>query len=57
MAEQFDEMLDAIAFVGDALAPFFLEDPKTGGAQASFSGFVRPCPSGNGRGLGGRRHR
>ena len=40
MAEQFDEMLDAIAFVGDTLAPFFLEDPKTGGAQASFSAFA-----------------
>ena len=40
MAEQIDEMLDAIAFVGDTLAPFFLEDPKTGGAQASFSVFA-----------------
>ena len=40
MAEQFDEMTDAIAFVGDTLAPFFLEDPKTGGAQASFSAFA-----------------
>ena len=39
-AEQFDEILDAIAFGGDTLAPFFLEDPKTGGAQASFSAFA-----------------
>ena len=40
MAEQIDEMLDAIAFVGDTLVPFFLEDSKTGGAQASFSAFA-----------------
>ena len=40
MAEQFDEMIDAIAFVGDTLSPFFLEDPKTGGVQASFSAFA-----------------
>ena len=40
MVEQFDEMIDAIAFVGDTLSPFFLEDPKTGGAQASFSAFA-----------------
>lgn len=30
------EELDAVAFVGSALAPFFLEDPRTGNAAASF---------------------
>lgn len=30
-------MIEAVAFTGDTLAPFFLEDPKTGGAQASFA--------------------
>ena len=29
-------VLDAVAFAGDALAPFFLQDPLTGGAGASF---------------------
>ena len=36
MAEKNDEMIEAIAFAGDVLSPFFLEDPKTGGAQESF---------------------
>ena len=37
MAENDDEMIEAIAFTGEVLSPFFLEDPKTGGAQASFA--------------------
>lgn len=36
MTENEELQLDAIAFVGETLAPFFLEDPKTGNAQASF---------------------
>ena len=36
MAEKNDEMIEAIAFAGDVLSPFFLEDPKTGSAQESF---------------------
>ena len=31
-----DEELQAVAFVGDTLAPFFLQDPRTGTATASF---------------------
>ena len=31
-----DNMLEAIAFAGETLAPFFLEDPETGNAKASF---------------------
>ncbi len=33
------EILDAIAFVGDALAPFFLKDPQTGSAASAFDAF------------------
>ena len=36
MDEKTDPVLDAVAFAGDALAPFFLQDPLTGGAGASF---------------------
>lgn len=35
-----DEQMEAVAFVGDALAPFFLEDPATGSAAASFEAFA-----------------
>lgn len=35
-----DEQLEAVAFVGEALAPFFLEDPETGSAQPSFEAFA-----------------
>lgn len=34
--EQFAAELEAIAFVGETLAPFFLQDPRTGTADASF---------------------
>lgn len=30
-------VLEAIAFAGNTLAPFFLEDPRTGGARAAFA--------------------
>lgn len=30
-------MLEAVAFAGKTLAPFFLEDPRTGGAGAAFA--------------------
>lgn len=30
-------MLEGIAFAGNTLAPFFLEDPRTGGARAAFA--------------------
>lgn len=32
--------LEGIAFVGEALSPFFLQDPRTGIAQASFEAFA-----------------
>ena len=35
-----DEQMEAVAFVGEALAPFFLEDPETGSAGASFEAFA-----------------
>lgn len=35
-----DEMVDAIAFVGDTLAPFFLEDPASGAAGDVFAAFA-----------------
>lgn len=55
-----DEQMEAVAFVGDALAPFFLEDPETGGAAASFEAFAsldveaaaREWPLGGAAGLG-----
>lgn len=37
MSEHNDEMVDAVAFVGDTLAPFFLEDPEKGAAGESFA--------------------
>lgn len=39
-----DAELAAIAFIGQTLAPFFLEDPRTGAAGASFAalGFLDP---------------
>ena len=30
------DMLEGIAFVGETLGPFFLQDPKTGEAGAAF---------------------
>lgn len=37
-----DERLEAVAFIGDALAPFFLEDPQAGAerVQAGFDAFA-----------------
>ena len=37
MSEHIDEMVEAVAFVGDTLAPFFLEDPEKGAAGDSFA--------------------
>lgn len=44
---EFDEraaMLEGVAFVGETLAPFFLQDPRTGDAGASFTamGYLDP---------------
>ncbi|OUO87599.1 DMSO reductase maturation protein DsmD [Gordonibacter sp. An230] len=36
MDKKTDQTLEAIAFAGEALAPFFLQDPLTGDAGASF---------------------
>lgn len=33
---QVEQVLEAVAFVGETLAPFFLQDPKTGNAKPSF---------------------
>ena len=35
-----DEQLDAVVFTGNALAPFFLEDPQLGTAADSFAAFA-----------------
>lgn len=35
------EDMEAIAFVGEALAPFFLEDPKTGSAEPAYRAFAQ----------------
>lgn len=35
-----DEQMEAVAFVGEALAPFFLEDPATETARASLNAFA-----------------
>ena len=34
--------LEAVSFVGETLAPFFLQDPRTGTAGANASCSVRP---------------
>ncbi len=36
--------LEAVAFVGDALAPFFLQDPRTGSAGAAFEAMAELDP-------------
>lgn len=36
MIETTDDVREGIAFLGETLAPFFLQDPKTGNARASF---------------------
>ena len=38
-------VLDAVAFAGDALAPFFLQDPLTGDAGASFEAMAALDPA------------
>lgn len=38
--ESRDAVLDGIAFVGEALAPFFLQDPRTGDAAPAFRAFA-----------------
>ena len=36
--------LEAVSFVGETLAPFFLQDPRTGTAGAAFqAGGAAPC--------------
>lgn len=39
-----EEDLQAVAFVGEALAPFFLNDPKLGSAGASYDAFAKLSP-------------
>ena len=39
-----DAVLDGIAFVGEALAPFFLQDPRTGDAGPAFQAFAELDP-------------
>lgn len=43
--EKTDPVLDAVAFAGDALAPFFLQDPLTGDAGASFEAVAALDPA------------
>ncbi|OUO89787.1 DMSO reductase maturation protein DsmD [Gordonibacter sp. An230] len=38
-------VLEAVAFAGDALAPFFLQDPLTGDAEASFGAIAALDPA------------
>lgn len=45
MDEKTDPVLDAVAFAGDALAPFFLQDPLTGDAGASFEAMAALDPA------------
>ena len=40
-----DEELEAVAFVGTTLAPFFLNDPKKGEAGASFAAMAQLNPA------------
>lgn len=40
-----DDQLEAIAFIGETLAPFFLQDPRTGSAGESFRAFAALDPA------------
>lgn len=39
-ADERNMVCEGVAFVGEALSPFFLQDPKTGDAEASFQAFA-----------------